>query len=106
MIDWQLLQRGGWALDVAYHLNAVLPTEVAEQEERRLVTEYLARMRGQGMDMPSDGDAWDQYREAAIYGYFLWSITRRVDPPIIVQFTDRLGKAVARHESHAMLGIA
>lgn len=106
VIDWQLLQRGGWALDVAYHLNAVLPTEVAEEEERRLVEEYLQHMRAAGADMPSDEDAWEQYREAVIYGYYLWAITRRVDPPIIVQFTDRLGKAVTRHDSHRLLGIA
>lgn len=106
LIDWQLLQRGGWALDVAYHLNAVLSVEIAEREERRLVREYLERMRGWGMDMPDDEEAWNQYREAVMYGYYLWAITRRVDPPIIVQFTDRLGKAVTRHESHALLGVA
>ena len=105
LIDWQLLQRGGWALDVAYHLNAVLPTEVAELEERRLLREYLSLMRGYGMEMPDDEEAWAQYREAPMYGFYLWGITRRVDPPIIVQFTDRLGKAVTRHQSHALLGI-
>jgi len=106
LIDWQLLQRGGWALDVAYHLCAVLPVEVAEQQERRLLGEYLALMKGEGFDMPDEATAWDQYREAVLYGFFLWSITRRVEPPIIVQFTDRLGRAVMRHESHALLGIA
>ncbi|MDE8652713.1 aminoglycoside phosphotransferase family protein [Novosphingobium album (ex Liu et al. 2023)] len=106
VIDWQLLQRGGWALDVAYHLNAVLPTSIAEAEERRLLGEYLTRMRAAGMAMPGDEEAWAQYREAMVYGYYLWAITRRVDPPIINQFVDRLGKAVSRHESHALLGVA
>lgn len=106
LIDWQLLQRGGWALDVAYHLNAVLPHEVAAAEERRLLGHYLGVMRGKGFAMPDDEEAWRQYREAAIYGYFLWAITRRVDPPIIAMFVDRLGKAVTRLESHALLGIA
>lgn len=106
VIDWQLLQRGGWALDLAYHLNAVLPTEIAEVEERRLLREYLSLMRAHGMEMPGDEEAWAQYREAPIYGFYLWGITRRVDPPIIVLFTDRLGKAVTRHESHALLGVA
>ncbi|VWX54486.1 phosphotransferase [Novosphingobium sp. 9U] len=105
VIDWQLLQRGGWALDVAYHLNAVLPTEVAEVEERRLLGEYLSLMRARGMEMPDDEQAWAQYREAPIYGFYLWGITRRVAPEITVQFTDRLGKAVTRHESHKLLGI-
>lgn len=104
VIDWQLLQRGGWALDIAYHLNAVLPTEVAEAEERRLLGEYLAMMRGHGLEMPHEEEAWHQYREGVTYGYYLWSITRRVDPPVIVQFVDRLGKAVMRHDSFGMLG--
>jgi hypothetical protein len=105
VIDWQLLQRGGWALDIAYHLNAVLPVEVAEAEERALLGEYLAMMRGHGIEMPGEEAAWAQYRESAIYGFFLWGITRRVDPPIIRQFADRLGKAVMRHESDALLGV-
>jgi aminoglycoside phosphotransferase (APT) family kinase protein len=106
LIDWQLLQRGGWALDVAYHLNAVLPTEIAEAEEQRLLREYLAMMRGHGMAMPDEDEAWSQYRMAVTYGYYLWGITRRVDPAITVQFCDRLGKAVMRHESFALLGVA
>lgn len=106
LIDWQLLQRGGWALDVAYHLNAVLPVELAEREERRLLREYLEMMRGHGMEMPDDEEAWLQYREGIAYGYYLWGITRRVDPPVIVQFVDRLGKAVMRHDSFGLLGAA
>jgi hypothetical protein len=106
LIDWQLLQRGGWALDVAYHLNAVLPVGLAEAEERRLLGHYLELMLGHGCDMPDEEVAWREYREGAIYGFYLWAITRRVDPPIIVQFTDRLGRAVERHESHALLGVA
>lgn len=105
LIDWQLLQRGGWALDLAYHINAVLPVEVAEREERRLLGHYLGLMRAHGFAMPEADEAWRRYREAALYGYYLWSITRRVDPPIIELFVNRLGNAVARHESHALLGI-
>ncbi len=106
LIDWQLLQNGGWALDVAYHVAAVLPVDVAAREERKLLAHYLSIMRGKGFAMPDEEEAWRQYREAAIYGYYLWSITRRVDPPIINLFTDRLGNAVTRLESHALLGIA
>ncbi len=97
LIDWQLLQRGGWALDAAYHLNAVLPVEIAEREERRLLDDYLARMRGHGFAMPDGEAAWSQFREASLYGYYLWCITRRVDPPIINLFVNRLGCAVTRH---------
>ena len=106
LIDWQLLQRGGWALDVAYHINAVLPVELAASEERRLLNGYLAEMRSAGFAMPSEEEAWAQYREAAIYGYYLWSITRRVDPEITNLFVNRLGNAVTRLESHGLLEIA
>lgn len=106
LIDWQLLQRGGWALDLAYHICAVLPIELAEREERTLLDHYLTAMRALGCDMPEREEAWRQYREAVIYGFYLWSITRRVDPPIIELFVNRLGLAVTRHDSHALLGVA
>ncbi len=105
LIDWQLLQSGGWALDVAYHLCAVLPLELAEAEERRLLGHYLDHARGLGLTMPDAETAWAQYREAVVYGFYLWGITRRVDPPIIREFTKRLGLAVARHDSFGMLGV-
>jgi hypothetical protein len=106
LIDWQLLQRGSWALDVAYHIVAVLPVELAEREERKLLAHYLTTMRGLGYSMPGEEEAWLQYRESLIYGYYLWAITRRVDPPIINLFVHRLGAAVTRHESHRLLDIA
>jgi hypothetical protein len=62
-------------------------------------------MRSLGQAMPDSEEAWRQYREAPVYGYYLWSMTRRVDPPIIVLFVQRLGAAVARHGSHALLGL-
>ncbi|CAN7396131.1 phosphotransferase [Phenylobacterium sp. LjRoot219] len=105
LIDWQLLQRGGWALDVAYHIAAVLPVEVAEREERALLNHYLETFRGLGGEPPDPETAWAQYRMAPVYGYFLWSITRRVDPAIINVFVGRLGASVTRHDSYRLLGL-
>ena len=106
LIDWQLLQRSGWAVDVAYHICAVLPVELAEREERNLLRHYLQAMRGSGLLLPDEEEAWRQYRESLMYGYFLWAITRRVDPAFTLQFVDRLGRAVMRHDSHRILGVA
>ncbi len=106
LIDWQLLQSGGWALDVAYHIAAVLPVDVAEAEERALLDHYLAEMRVLGCQVPDRDTAWREYREAAVYGYYLWAITRKVEAPIIRLFFNRLGSAAARHGSHALLGVA
>lgn len=105
LIDWQLLQRGNWALDIAYHIAAILPVNIAEQEERKLLQHYLQTMRGLGATMPTDEEAWAAYRIALVYGYYLWSITRRVDPAITNLFVNRLGQAVTRHESFALLGV-
>ena len=105
LIDWQLLQRGGWALDVAYHIAAVLPVEVAETEERTLLDHYLTVAKTLGCTMPERDEAWRQYRQAVLYGYYLWAITRRVEPPIIERFVQRLGAAVTRHDSHRLLGL-
>lgn len=106
LIDWQVLQRSGWAIDVAYHLCAVLPVELAEKEERNLLDHYLDLARGHGLTLPDREEAWLQYREGVMYGYYMWGITRRVAPDITIQFTDRLGRAVMRHDSHALLGVA
>lgn len=104
LIDWQLLQRGGWALDVAYHVVAVLPADVAERTERELLAHYLDLMRTAGWVMPDAELAWREYREATLYGYYLWAITRRVASDIIELFVERLGKAVERHASFALVG--
>lgn len=105
LIDWQLLQAGGWALDVAYHIAATLPVDTAAAEERRLLAHYLGVMRGLGCDMPGGDEAWQQYRAAMVYGFYLWAITRRVEPPIIHAFTARLGAGVERLESFALLDV-
>ncbi len=105
LIDWQLLQRGGWALDVAYHIAAVLPVEVAEREEWNLLREYIERARVYGCETPDFEAAREQYRAAMVWGYYLWAITRRVEPPVIETFITRLGSALLRHESYARLGV-
>jgi aminoglycoside phosphotransferase (APT) family kinase protein len=105
LIDWQLLQRGNWALDVAYHIAAVLPVEVAAREEWNLLRDYLDRARGYGCETPSFEAARQQYRAAVVWGYYLWAITRRVEPAVIETFVNRLGSAVTRHESYRLLEV-
>ena len=105
IIDWQTYQTANWAFDVAYHINALLDVETAAQNERALLTHYLDLLSGHGVAVPSFDQALDQYRIALIYGYFLWAITRRVDPPIINAFVRRLGSAVERHQSFNLAGV-
>jgi len=35
-----------------------------------------------------------------VYGFFLWSITLKVAPPITTAMLERLGSAVADHEAY------
>jgi hypothetical protein len=105
LVDWQILQKGSWAIDVAYHLASVLPPEVCRANERDLLADYCTRLRAyDGPEIPAD-EAWRSYRIAMVYGYYLWSITRKVEPEIIDTFVYRLGTAVHDLESFEVLGV-
>jgi hypothetical protein len=103
--DWQLVQRGNWAQDVAYHIGAILPEEVAAKEERALLAHYIDCVRRYGGAIPPLDQAWDDYRAAQIYGYYHWAITTRVDPEIIKVFMRRLGSGIERHDTYTLLGL-
>jgi aminoglycoside phosphotransferase (APT) family kinase protein len=103
--DWQLIQRGNWAQDVAYHIAGVLPSKTAELEERNLLNSYLDSLRLHGGEAPNREQAWDDYRCAQIYGYYHWAITSKVDPEITKTAFQRLGAGVTRHDSYKLLGL-
>lgn len=101
IVDWQVLQKGEWAQDVAYHLAAVLTPEDRRAHERALLDHYRERLRALGGPVLEAEEAWTRYRAAMIYGYYMWAITRKVDPPIIHAFVRRLGLAVSDLDSFA-----
>jgi phosphotransferase family enzyme len=105
LVDWQVVQRGVWALDVAYHLATVLDPDDRARSERDLLDHYLDRLAARGVTPPGRDDAWWLYRAHLPYGLFLWAITRMVDRPIVEHLTHRLGRAVADHGSLGMLGV-
>jgi hypothetical protein len=107
LVDWQLVQYGHWAVDVAYHVGSALEPEVRASEERELLRHYLdrlgSRLGPQGVAPPSFDAAWTEYRAAMPYGFFLWGITLFVQPDIIAVLLRRLGTAVADLESYDAL---
>lgn len=105
LIDWQMLQRAYWGLDVAYHICAVLSVEDRRASERDLLDHYLERLAAHGVTAPAREEAWDIYRASVAYGYYLWAVTRRVDPPIVHAFCERLGTAVADLETFELLDV-
>jgi hypothetical protein len=62
-------------------------------------------VRALGGEVPDAEAAWLRYRASIVYGFYLWSITRRVDPAIINVFVQRLGASVSRHDSYRLLDV-
>jgi aminoglycoside phosphotransferase (APT) family kinase protein len=104
IIDWQVVHRGSWACDVAYHIGAVLSVEDREKAERDLLAHYLDRLGAYGGEPPPWDAAWASYQSFLVYGYFLWAMTCFVDEQITIEFVKRLGTAVAEHDSFDIVG--
>jgi len=104
LVDWQILQKGEWAQDVAYHIAAVLSPADRRAHERKLLDHYRTRLKALGGPDLEAEDAWARYRAAMVYGYFLWVITQKVEPAITNEFTRRLGTAVADLNSYVVVG--
>jgi hypothetical protein len=105
IIDWQVYHWGAWELDVAYHLSAVFEQAERAKHERALLNHYLDAVRSRGGVPPAPDDAWEAYRRALVYGYYMWGITWRTDRTITEIYMDRMGAAVQEHESFERLGL-
>ena len=105
LIDWQLVQRSHWSIDVAYHVAAALSVDDRRASERDLIAHYLERLAAYGVEAPTFEEAFSDYRAAMVYGFYMWAITRRVDRPITVELNQRLGAAVADLGTFGVLGV-
>jgi hypothetical protein len=97
-LDWQLVQRAPWYLDVGYHIASALPVADRRRAEQDLVRHYLEQLTAAGIDAPSWGDAWRGVRRGILHGFLLWGITLKVDPAITAELLTRLGGAAADHD--------
>jgi hypothetical protein len=84
---------------------ASLTPENRRSSEHDLLLGYLSHLHDAGVEAPSFDEAWEDFRASVAYGYFLWSITRRVYEPITVEMNRRLGTAVADLDSFGVLGV-
>jgi Ecdysteroid kinase-like family len=106
LVDWQLVQRNFYGIDVGYHIASALTTEDREKAERDLLQHYLDELRAFGVaDAPTWDELWDAYRIGNVYGFFMWGITKIVLPPKIKVLLQRLSAAVAAHDSIAAVGV-
>jgi hypothetical protein len=105
LVDWQVLQRCNWSIDIAYHISAALDVEERRRAERDLLRYYLDRVAAHGGTPPNEETAWRLYRESLVYGFLMWAMTLRVEPEIVNQFVTRTGLAVADHDSFNLLSV-
>jgi hypothetical protein len=106
-LDWQLVQRGPWYLDVGYHLASSLTVADRRAHEADLVRHYLDRLRSLGVDDVGADDAavWRGLRRGMVHGFYLWGITLKVDPRKTTVLLERLGTAVDDHDAFAEVGV-
>ncbi len=99
LVDWQLVQRGMWYLDVGYHIASTLPVEQRRRNERDLLRHYLDALAERGVTPPPFDQAWRAIGAGMLHGFFLWGITTKVQPAIIATLLHRLGAAVSDHDA-------
>jgi aminoglycoside phosphotransferase (APT) family kinase protein len=75
ILDWQLMLRGNWSVDVAYVVMTALDPATRAAHERSLLRGYLAELAALGVEPPGDEEAWDRYRANAVWGVVMWLVT-------------------------------
>jgi Phosphotransferase enzyme family len=101
LLDWQLVQRGKWYVDVGYHIASTLTVEDRRASERDLLRHYLERLAELGVQPPPWDEAWRALSCGILHGFFLWGITTQVEPGLIEILLHRLGTAAADHDALA-----
>jgi Phosphotransferase enzyme family len=101
LLDWQLVQRGMWYVDVGYHIASTLTVEDRRASERELLRHYLECLVALGVEPPSWELAWRAISRGIVHGFFLWSITTQVEPGLIYILLHRMATAAGDHDALA-----
>ena len=80
VLDWQLSSRGYYMHDVAYAVVTALDVATRRAEERRLVELHRRELVRLGAtDVPTEQEAFDEYRRAVAWGAYIGWLTTPVD---------------------------
>jgi hypothetical protein len=109
LLDFQLLVKGNWCIDVTYYLVTALDRDARRQHEKELFDFYLAALAGEGVErVPDFEEAWHDYRLASIWGLVIgWLITPPVNygVPITAANIQRTTDAIIDLDAFAALGM-
>lgn len=99
LVDWQLIQRGMWYMDVGTHIATALTVDDRRSSERDLLDHYLECLASYGVTAPSSDVAWRALSRGIVRGFYLWGITAQVEARLIEILLHRLGTAAADHDA-------
>jgi aminoglycoside phosphotransferase (APT) family kinase protein len=74
-LDWQMVRRGNFSLDLGYFLQGALTIEDRRQHERDLVDEYRRALSLPDDEMPTADEIWLRYRASVAHGLAIWIAT-------------------------------
>lgn len=74
-LDWQMVRRGNYSLDLGYFLQGALTIEDRRRSERDLLDEYHGVLELPSAEMPGKDDVWLRYRASVAHGLAIWMAT-------------------------------
>jgi hypothetical protein len=74
-LDWQMVRRGNWSLDLGYFLQGALTIEDRRQSERQLLEEYRGALELAPDEIPTAEEVWLRYRASVAHGLAIWIAT-------------------------------
>jgi hypothetical protein len=74
-LDWQMVRRGNWSLDLGYFLQGALTVEDRRASERDLLEQYRGALELPADKMPTADEVWLRYRASVAHGLAIWMAT-------------------------------
>ncbi len=74
-LDWQVLRRGNWSLDLGYFLQGALTVEDRRAHERELLAVYRDGLGLPADELPGADEIWLRYRASVAHGLCTWLAT-------------------------------
>ncbi|WP_207568079.1 phosphotransferase [Mycolicibacter engbaekii] len=74
-LDWQMVRRGNFSLDLGYFLQGALTITDRRAGERELLAEYRGALGLPAGQLPSADEVWLGYRASAAHGLAIWIAT-------------------------------